>query len=147
MSVHAFSSLKRERVLVERVKDFDERCDETVRRRIMGLTPKFYTRLGAGVRHISAQLAKRAATRRLLLVITDGKPNDLDHYEGRHGVEDTRRAVMEARRLGQAVFAITVDAKAQDYVPYLFDQNGFAIVPDISRLVEALPMMYRHVVA
>lgn len=147
ISVHAFSSLKRERVLVERVKDFDERCGETVRRRIMGLTPKFYTRLGAGIRHVSAQLANRTAARRLLLIITDGKPNDLDHYEGRHGVEDTRRAVMEARRLGQAVFAVTVDAKAQDYVPYLFGRNGFAIVPDASRLVEALPIMYRHVVA
>lgn len=147
ISVHAFSSLKRERVLVERVKDFDEKYGETVRRRIMGLTPKFYTRLGAAIRHVSAQLAKRAAARRLLLVITDGKPNDLDHYEGRHGVEDTRRAVMEARRLGQAVFAVTIDAKAQDYVPYLFGRNGFAIVPDASRLVEALPAMYRHVVA
>lgn len=147
ISVHAFSSLKRERVMVERVKDFDEADGESVRRRIMGLTPKFYTRLGAAIRHVSAHLAKRAAARRLLLVITDGKPNDLDHYEGRHGVEDTRRAVMEARRLGQAAFAVTVDAKAQDYVPYLFGQNGFAIVPDASRLVEALPAMYRHVVA
>lgn len=147
ISVHAFSSLKRARVMVERVKDFDEKDGETVRRRIMGLTPKFYTRLGAAIRHVSAHLSRRAAARRLLLVVTDGKPNDLDHYEGRHGVEDTRRAVIEARRLGQAVFAVTVDAKAQDYVPYLFGQNGFAIVPDASKLVEALPVMYRHVVA
>jgi nitric oxide reductase NorD protein len=146
-SVHAFSSLKRERVMVERIKDFDETDGETVRRRIMGLAPKFYTRLGAAIRHVSAHLGQRAAAKRLLLIITDGKPNDLDHYEGRRGIEDTRRAVMEARRLGQAVFAITIDASAQDYVPYIFGQNGFAIVPDAARLVEALPAMYRHVVA
>jgi nitric oxide reductase NorD protein len=147
ISVHAFSSLKRERVMVERIKEFDEKDGETVRRRIMGLAPKFYTRLGAAIRHVSAHLAGRAAARRLLLVITDGKPNDLDHYEGRRGIEDTRRAVIEARRLGQVVFAVTIDARAQNYVPYIFGQNGFAIVPDASRLVEALPAMYRHVVA
>jgi nitric oxide reductase NorD protein len=146
ISVHAFSSLKRERVMVERIKDFDEKDGETVRRRIMGIAPKFYTRLGAAIRHVSAHLGRRAAARRLLLVITDGKPNDLDHYEGRRGIEDTRRAVMEARRHGQAVFAVTIDTHAQDYVPHIFGQNGFAIVPDASRLVEALPAMYRHVV-
>lgn len=147
VSVHAFSSLRRERVMVELVKDFDEENSPVIRRRIMGLTPKFYTRLGAAIRHVSRHLATRSAQRRLLLVITDGKPNDLDHYEGRHGVEDTRRAVIEARRLGQAVFAVTVDARAQDYIPHLFGQNGFAIVPDAEKLVEALPEMYRHVVA
>jgi nitric oxide reductase NorD protein len=147
VSVHAFSSLRRDRVMVELVKDFDEENSAVIRRRIMSLTPKFYTRLGAALRHVSRHLEKRSAQRRLLLVITDGKPNDLDHYEGRHGIEDTRRAVIEARRLGQAVFAVTVDARAQDYIPHLFGQNGFAIVPDAEKLVEALPEMYRHVVA
>jgi len=147
ISVHAFSSLKRERVMIERIKDFDERDGDLVRRRVMGLSPKFYTRLGAAIRHVSTHLARRSAARRLLLVLTDGKPNDLDHYEGRYGVEDTHRAVMEARRLGQAVFAVAVDARAQEYVPYIFGQNGFAIVPEATRLVEALPAMYRHVVA
>lgn len=147
VSVHAFSSLRRERVMVDLVKDFEEDNGPIIRRRIMSLTPKFYTRLGGAMRHVSRHLEKRSAQRRLLLVITDGKPNDLDHYEGRHGIEDTRRAVTEARRLGQAVFAVTVDARAQDYVPYIFGQNGFSIMPNAEQLVEALPEMYRHVVA
>jgi len=147
VSVHAFSSLRRDRVMVELVKNFDEENTAVIRRRIMSLAPKFYTRLGAAIRHVSRHLEKRSAQRRLLLVITDGKPNDLDHYEGRHGIEDTRRAVIEARRLGQAVFAVTVDARAQDYIPHIFGQNGFAIVPEAEKLVEALPDMYRHVVA
>ena len=145
VAAYAFSSLRRERVTIETVKDFEEPIGPLVRRRIMGLTPKFYTRLGGAIRHVSTKLAARPAERRLMLVITDGKPNDLDHYEGRHGVEDTRRAVSEARRLGQAVFAVTVDARAQDYIPYLFGQNGFAIVRDAEHLIEALPDMYRHV--
>jgi len=147
VSAHAFSSLRREHVLVEKIKDFDEANGPVIRRRVMGLTPRFYTRLGAGLRHVSAHLAQRTAERRLLLVITDGKPNDLDHYEGRHGIEDTRRAVMEARRLGQSLFAITVDAKAGDYLPYLFGQNGFSLVPHAEKLIEALPHLYRHVAA
>lgn len=147
MSVHAFSSLRRNRVMVEKVKDFDEANGPTIRRRVMGLTPRFYTRLGAALRHVSAHLAQRSAQRRLLLIITDGKPNDLDHYEGRHGIEDTRRAILEARRLGQSVFAVTVDSKAGDYLPYLFGQNGFAVVPHAEKLIEALPQLYRHVAA
>lgn len=145
VAVYAFSSLRRDRVMIEKVKGFEEADDETVRRRVMGLSPRFYTRMGAAIRHVSKHLAAHDAQRRLLLVITDGKPNDLDHYEGRHGVEDTRRAVQEARRLGQAVFAVTVDARARDYIPYLFGPSGFAIVPDAERLIEALPDMYRHV--
>lgn len=147
VSAHAFSSLRRDHVFVEKIKDFDETNGPVIRRRVMGLTPRFYTRLGAGLRHVSAHLAQRTAERRLLLVITDGKPNDLDHYEGRHGIEDTRRAVMEARRLGQSLFAITVDAKAGDYLPYLFGQNGFSMVPQAEKLIEALPHLYRHVAA
>lgn len=147
VSVHAFSSLRREHVLVEKIKDFDEANGPLVRRRVMGLTPRYYTRLGAALRHVSAHLEQRPAQRRLLLVITDGKPNDLDHYEGRHGIEDTRRAVMEARRLGQSLFAITVDARAGDYLPYLFGRNGFAMVPEAEKLIEALPQLYRHVAA
>ncbi|MBL8572909.1 MAG: VWA domain-containing protein [Hyphomicrobiaceae bacterium] len=147
VSVHAFSSLRRERVMIDVVKDFAEPIGATVRGRIAGLTPKHYTRLGAAIRHVSRHLEQRAASRRLLVVLTDGKPNDLDHYEGRHGSEDTRRAVTEARRKGQAVFAITVDAKARDYLPHLFGRNGYAVVADPDRLVEALPEIYRHVVA
>jgi nitric oxide reductase NorD protein len=147
VSVHAFSSLRRDRVMVDRIKDFDEKPDARIRRRVMGLKPKYYTRLGAAIRHASRHLSERAAQKRLLLVITDGKPNDLDHYEGRHGIEDTRRAVQEARRLGQAVFAVTVDVKARDYLPHLFGSNGFAIVRDPENLIEALPQMYRHVTA
>lgn len=145
VSVHAFSSLRRDRVMVDVVKTFDEPCGLSVRRRIMGLKPRFYTRLGAAIRHVSRHLGERRTERRLLLVLTDGKPNDLDHYEGRHGIEDTRRAVMEARRLGQALFAVTVDHMARSYLPHLFGANGYAIVSDPERLIEALPQMYRHV--
>lgn len=145
-AIHAFSSLRRDRVFVSRIKDFDERMGLQVDARIAALKPGFYTRLGAAIRHVSAGLARRAATRRLLLVITDGKPNDLDHYEGRYGIEDSRRAVMEARRLGHGVFGITIDKRAEAYIPHIFGQNGFAIIQEPNRLVSTLPHIYRQLV-
>ena len=144
--IYAFSSLRRDRVFVARVKDFTEPVSAHVRLRIGALRPGFYTRLGAAVRHVSAQLALRPTRRRLLLVLTDGKPNDLDHYDGRYGIEDSRMAIREARRAGHAVFGITIDQKAQSYFPRIFGANAFSIVSHPARLTAALPVLYRHLI-
>jgi nitric oxide reductase NorD protein len=81
------------------------------------------------------------------LIITDGKPNDLDHYEGKHGIEDSRMAIREARRMGQAVFGITIDADAKSWFPRIFGPGGFAVISAPNRLTAALPEIYRHLVA
>ncbi len=146
-ALYAFSSLKRHRVFVQTLKRFDEQPGAAMLRRIGALRPGHYTRLGAAVRHVSQLLQKRAKMQKLLLVITDGKPNDLDHYEGRHGIEDTRRAIQDARLAGQAVFGITVDSKARDYFPYLFGRNGFSILSRPDRLTQALPLIFQHLLA
>ncbi|WP_170423896.1 nitric oxide reductase activation protein NorD [Ruegeria arenilitoris] len=145
-AIHAFSSLKRQRVYVQRCKRFDEPMGATVEQRIASLRPGHYTRLGAAIRHCSADLAEQSRKRRLLLVITDGKPNDLDHYEGRHGIEDTRQAVCEARRAGQSVFGVTIDKTGKSWFPRMFGQGGFAVIPDPHRLTMALPQIYRQLV-
>lgn len=80
-------------------------------------------------------------------MITDGKPNDLDHYEGRYGVEDTRRAILEARALEQAVFGMTVDSKARHYFPYMFGQRGFSILNNPDKVLQSLPLIFQHLVA
>ncbi|MBV2361637.1 nitric oxide reductase D protein [Thalassococcus sp. CAU 1522] len=145
-AIHAFSSLKRHRVYLQQCKGFGEKMDAQVEARIGGLKPGFYTRLGAAIRHASAGLAEQQRKRRLLLVITDGKPNDLDHYEGRHGIEDTAMAVREARRKGQAVFGVTIDREAKSWFPRLFGQGGFQMVPHPDHLTAALPAIYRQLV-
>ena len=145
-AIHAFSSLKRNRVFVQEVKRFAEPMAEAVEHRIAALKPGHYTRLGAAIRHVSHLLAKEARKRRLLLVITDGKPNDLDHYEGRHGIEDSRMAVQEARRAGHAVFGITVDRDGKSWFPRLFGQGAFALIPHPEKLTQALPQIYRQLV-
>ncbi|WP_305985200.1 nitric oxide reductase activation protein NorD [Roseibium sp. MMSF_3544] len=145
-AISAFSSLKRHRVYVQNCKRFDEPMSLTVEHRISGLKPGFYTRLGAAMRHASKELETQSRKRKLLLVITDGKPNDLDHYEGRHGIEDTRMAVREARRCGQAVFGVTIDKSAKSWFPRLFGQGGFALIPHPDKLTQALPQIYRQLV-
>lgn len=145
-AIHAFSSLKRNRVFVQEVKGFAEPMAEAVESRIAALKPGHYTRLGAAIRHCSHLLTKEARKRRLLLVITDGKPNDLDHYEGRHGIEDSRMAVLEARRAGHAVFGITVDRDGKSWFPRLFGQGAFALIPHPEKLTQALPQIYRQLV-
>lgn len=145
-AIHAFSSLKRNRVFVQCAKEFGEPMSDLVEARIGALRPGHYTRLGAAIRHVSKGLSDQARRRRLLLVITDGKPNDLDHYEGRHGIEDSMMAVREARRAGHAVFGITVDRDGKAWFPRIFGQGGFALIPEPDRLTQALPMIYRQLV-
>ncbi|MCV6574258.1 MAG: VWA domain-containing protein [Cohaesibacter sp.] len=145
-AIYTFSSLNHDKIFMRPCKQFDEKMSEQVIKRISALKPGHYTRLGAAIRHMTKVLEERPSQKRLMLVITDGKPNDLDHYEGRYGIEDTRKAVLEARRAGHSVFGVTVDSKARAYLPRIFGQNGYAIMSHPSRLTNALPMIYRHLV-
>lgn len=145
-AIHAFSSLKRDRVYMQSCKEFGEPMTNTVEGRIGALMPGFYTRMGAAIRHTSADLAKQAKKKRLLLVITDGKPNDLDHYEGRHGIEDTAMAVREARRMGHSVYGITVEARDKAWFNRMFGPGGYATIAHPDKLTMALPEIYRHLV-
>ncbi|MDO6966883.1 nitric oxide reductase activation protein NorD [Rhizobium alvei] len=142
-SILTFTSRRRAWVRIETVKTFGEALTADVERRIASLKPGYYTRMGAAIRHASADLARQPNKTKLLLVLTDGKPNDIDHYEGRFALEDSRKAVVEARRAGQAVFAVTVDRDAKSYLPMMFGQSGFAVVGDIARLPRSLPAIYR----
>ena len=146
-AIHGFSSLRRQRVFVQEVKGFGEPMGAPIESRIAALRPGHYTRLGAAIRHVSAGLSRQASRRRLLLILTDGKPNDLDHYEGRHGIEDSRMAVQEARRAGHAVFGITVDREAKTWFPRIFGPGAFALISHPEKLTLALPAIYRQLVA
>ncbi len=145
-AIFTFTSRKRTWVRVDTVKGFDEPMSEKVCRRIAALKPGFYTRIGAAVRHAAARLQERPNKHRLLIVLTDGKPNDVDHYEGRYGIEDTRKAVQEVRRAGVSVFGVTIDREAKSYFPTLFGRGGYAIVPQVARLPQVLPSIYRQLV-
>ena len=143
-SIVSFTSRKRHFVQLTTLKSFDSLFSSQTLRRIAALRPGYYTRMGAALRHVSQLLAQRPERHRLLLLLSDGKPNDLDHYEGRYGIEDTRQAVMEARRLGLKLFGITIDREAKDYFPYLFGRGNYAIINRPERLIEIVPTLYRQ---
>jgi len=146
LAIHGFTSRRREAVHVHRLKDWREPVDGLLERRIGALCPGSYTRMGAALRHVTRDLARRPERHRLLLLLTDGKPNDTDYYEGRYAIEDTRRAVLDARQLGVRVFAVTIDREARAYLPRIFGISGYRIVQRPQALASALPMIYRALV-
>lgn len=146
-SISSFTSHRRHRVWVNTLKTFDESMNQTIERRIASLKPGHYTRMGAAIRHTAAELAKRPNRHRLLLVLSDGKPNDSDYYEGRYAVEDTRRAILDARQQELKVFGVTIDRDAQHYIAHLFGRGGYAMVQKPEHLSLALPGIYRQIIS
>lgn len=107
-------------------------------RRISAIEPDRYTRLGGAVRHATALLARRAADSRLLLLFSDGKPNDCDRYASAYGLEDARQALIEARMQRIDPYCLTVDREAGSYLPHLFGAGHYTIV----RHAQQLPLAF-----
>jgi nitric oxide reductase NorD protein len=137
-----FSSVRRQNVRLQHLKGFDEPWNATAQARVGAIRPGYYTRMGAALREATLRLAARPERQRLLLVLTDGKPNDLDVYEGRYGLEDTRHAVQAARDAGLTPFCVTIDEKAHDYLPHLFGSRGYALVRHPRELPTRLARVY-----
>ncbi|ASJ73601.1 nitric oxide reductase activation protein NorD [Granulosicoccus antarcticus] len=127
-SVQAFSGEGPRAVTVRSVKSFSEPYSDQIALKIAGLEPENYTRAGAALRHATALLMREPSERRLLLMLSDGKPNDIDDYEGRTGVEDMRQAVQEASLQGIAPFCLTVDRQAANYMPFIFGPHRYALL-------------------
>ncbi len=141
-ALHGFSSRNRNHIRFYNIKTFDGCYDNNSRGHINAIKPGYYTRMGAAIRHASKILAKQATSQKLLLILTDGKPNDLDKYEGRYGIEDTRMAVLEAAELGLRPFCVTVDEQAEDYLPYIFGNRSYVLIRNASELPAKLPQLY-----
>jgi nitric oxide reductase NorD protein len=139
---YGFSSLKRGNVRFHEIKRFDRPLDAVARGRIAALKPGYYTRMGAAVRRATQLLDKQPANRRLLLILSDGKPHDIDLYEGRYGIEDTRMALIEAREAGLKPFCVTIDREGTNYLPHLFGPAGYTVVRRPEELPDRLPHLY-----
>ncbi len=143
-AMYGFSSVKRCNVRFTLLKNFSETYNDIVRGRIQAIKPGFYTRMGAAIRQATKVINEQRTSEKLLLILTDGKPNDIDHYEGRFGVEDTHQAICEAKRLGIKPFCITIDVDAQEYLPYLFGSDGFTQILRPAQLPLRLPQLYQQ---
>ena len=110
--------------------------------RVWGLEPRGYTRVGPALRHATALLLRTGARKRLLLLVSDGKPTDLDRYEGRYGIADVRQAVREAEAVQVETVALAVDHQARLYLPRMFGPSRFAILPSPARLPDAMARVF-----
>lgn len=143
-AMYGFSSVKRSHVRFSVLKNFNEAYTDKVRGKIQAITPGFYTRMGAAIRQATKIIDEQKSSQKLLLILTDGKPNDIDHYEGRFGIEDTHQAIIEAKRLGIKPFCITIDQQAEDYLPYLFGSSGYTVILRPAQLPVRLPQLYHQ---
>ena len=137
-AVLAFNGKGAHEVRLTTLKGFGERNGDVVRRRVAALKPHGYTRLGAAIRHATSLLAAQPVGHRLLLILSDGRPNDVDHYQDRYGVEDSRQAMHEARAADVHPFCLTVDREGSEYLPRIFGSTGHTILRDPDQLPAAL---------
>ena len=145
-AIYGFSGKTRKGCRFFRVKSFTDSYTDVTRERIGGLIPYSYTRMGPAIRHATGILTKEQTRSRLLFILSDGKPNDVDVYEGKYGIEDTRMAIKEAESAGIVPFCLTVDARAGDYLPRIFGHGNYAVVPSVETLAGKLPELYARII-
>jgi len=145
-AIRAFCSNGRHDVRYAAIKDFANPFDDTSRRNLAGLNGALSTRLGAALRHAGAELAREVAYRRLLLVVSDGEPSDIDVGNRRYLVEDARYAVQELSRRGIDVFCVGLDATGNDFAR-IFGRHRTLQLDRIENLPETLPLIYLRLTA
>lgn len=131
-----------------RIKDWEERYEDRVKKRLSNLRPGGATRLGAFVRHATWMMASMPQARRIVILISDGKPEDRGEYRGKYGIHDTALAVGEARRQGLHLFCVSLDESeaAQDYLPTIFGPGNFIQLENVDLLPSRLPEIFRNLI-
>jgi nitric oxide reductase NorD protein len=144
-AIYGFSGMTRKRCELFRIKRFDEPYSELVKARVSGIRPQDYTRMGVTIRHLTRLLHEVNARTKLLVALSDGKPDDYDGYRGEYGIEDTRQALIEARREGVHPFCITIDTEARDYLPHMYGAVNYALVDEVRKLPQRVSEIYRKI--
>ncbi len=141
--IYGFSGMRRTRCELFHVKHLHEPCSEAVRERIGAIGPSEYPRMGPAIRHATGLLRQTDARVRLLVTLSDGKPEDYDDYKGEFAIEDTRHALIEAKAAGIHPFCITIDHQAHDYMDHLYGPANAIFVNDVRKLPLRMPEIYR----
>ena len=143
-AIYGFSGWTRTHCDIYRIKRFGDRYDAGTRGRIAGIEARDYTRMGVAVRHLSGLLHRQNARHKLLVTLSDGRPDDYgDEYRGRYGIEDTRRALLEAREKGIRSYCVTIDRHGADYLPQLYGPAHYSVIDDAKKLPQKIAEIYR----
>ncbi len=143
IAIYGFSGQTRKRCELYRVKGFDEPYSDRIRRRIAGVRAREWTRMGPPIRHVSKLLQDIEAGTKLLITLSDGKPDDYDAYKGEYAIEDTRQALFEARQRGIHPFCITIDKAEHSYIKHMYGPGQYIFINDLSKLPVRIPEIYR----
>ncbi|MDD5297090.1 MAG: hypothetical protein PHU46_09260 [Rhodocyclaceae bacterium] len=144
-AIYGFSGWTRTRCDIYRIKDFGQAYDERVKQRIAAIEAKDYTRMGVAVRHLTAILLQQPARHRLLITLSDGRPDDFgDEYRGQYGIEDTRRALQEAHAQGVRGYCVTLDRHGADYLRHMYGPAGYTVLDDVKKLPLKVADIYRR---
>jgi len=141
-AVHGFASDGRHDVQYYRFKDFDEAYAEAAKSRLAGMQGGLSTRMGAALRHAGWHLGQQASRKRLVLLITDGEPADIDERDPQYLRQDSKQAVDELAAQGIHTYCLTLDPQADTYVSRIFGPNNYSVVDNIERLPERLPKVF-----
>ncbi len=141
-AIHGFCSDGRHDVEYYRFKDFDQQWNEVPKAKLAGMTGQLSTRMGAAIRHAGHHLKLQRSAKKLLIVITDGEPADIDVRDPQYLRYDTKKAVEEVARNGVTTYCMSLDPRADNYVSRIFGQKNFMVVDHVQRLPEKLPMLY-----
>jgi nitric oxide reductase NorD protein len=141
-AIHGFASDGRHDVQYYRFKDFKDAYSDVVKARLAGMQGGLSTRMGAALRHAASFLLKQPEQKKLILLVTDGEPADIDVRDPQYLRHDTKKAVEELATRGVRTFCLTLDPKADDYVSRIFGPKGFMVMDHVNRLPERLPLLY-----
>ncbi|MGD9950270.1 MAG: nitric oxide reductase activation protein NorD [Desulfobulbus sp.] len=141
--IYGFSGMRRLRCEVFPVKRMEERYSQAVRQRISAIGPREYTRMAPAIRHMTSLFSQVEAKVRLLIVLSDGKPEDYDDYKGDYAIEDTRHALLEAKAKGIHPFCITIDRQAHEYMDHMYGEVNYIFIDKIKQLPARMSEIYR----
>ena len=145
--IHGFSGYGRENVEFYTIKDIDETFTNAVPQRIDGISPLHATRMGPAIRHATSKLKDVPAKTKLLFLISDGRPQDRGYsregVDKEYAVQDTHKALLEAKTLGITPFCLTVDRSGHDYMKEMCGDMAYEVLEDVASLPERLPQLYR----
>jgi nitric oxide reductase NorD protein len=141
-----FSGDGRDRVEFMVAKDFADPLSPSIGAALAAMQPRGSTRMGAAIRHAAAKLRREPASRRLLVVLSDGYPQDSDYGPDRldieYGIRDTARALADAERDGIATFCVTVDPAGHDYLGRMCPPRRYRVIDDLPALPAVLAEVY-----
>lgn len=141
-AIHGFASDGRHDVQYYRLKDFNQHFDDDARGRLAGMKGGLSTRMGAALRHAAYHLHRQSERRKLILLVTDGEPADIDERDPQHLRLDTKKAVEELYTTGVLTYCLTLDPHADAYVKRIFGANNYTIIDHVDRLPEQLPLLF-----